>query len=307
MGGRSPGLPWLIAAGEGEKGGALALARPPASLSRVAAAAAAERQRQSCSRGPAWCRARRGGEQAVRPGPRCQGAGPGAGLPAPGRPSSSAHAAAPAAPLAIVTQRPDALQPAGCYRGLWPARHSSLKIWPPPPCRPPARSGFGAARWTQDGGRPPTGFARVGHPASADLGGALGRKGTEGHRARRPAVRSRGRVPLSPPPPLHAGRPPSLPVPRYAVAPGLKALKPSGGRGVPHLSACASAGQCRLLWCEYVHLPGTNPLGGFITRTRQGRGGVVGTGKSGVTPDVALLFLMASPFCACLSPCFHCA
>lgn len=60
---------------------------------------------QRSRRGPAWCRAPRGGEQAALPGPRCQGAGGGAGLPAPGRLGSSAPAAAPPA---IVPRRPDA-------------------------------------------------------------------------------------------------------------------------------------------------------------------------------------------------------
>lgn len=123
--------------------------QPPASLCRAAAAAAAERQ-QRCGRGPAWCGALRGGEQAARPGPRCQGAGRGAGLLEPRRPCSSsataAPAASPAATPAIVPQwSDDAIRPAGYYR-VWPSGRSSLKIRPPPPRRPPARSGFGPAR-----------------------------------------------------------------------------------------------------------------------------------------------------------------
>lgn len=156
---------------------------------------------------------------------------------------------------------------AGCFAacgmlsGL--ARPAFLSEDPaPPPCRPPARSGLGAARWVRGGERPPTALTLGGHPASADRGGALGRMGMGGrlHRARRPAVRRRGRVPLSPLPPLLAGRPPILPVPRDAIARGPQALAPSGGRRVPHLSACASARQGRRFWCEDGNPPGAgNP------------------------------------------------
>lgn len=82
-----------------------------------------QRQRRRRSGpGPARCGAARGGEQAARPGPRCQGAGRGAGFPEPRRPCSSAPAASPAAPRAIVTRRLGdgaPRPPTGCPRA-WP-------------------------------------------------------------------------------------------------------------------------------------------------------------------------------------------
>nr|XP_037865731.1 translation initiation factor IF-2-like isoform X2 [Chlorocebus sabaeus] len=91
--------------------------------------------------------------------PRCQGAGRGAGLPAPGRPCSSAPAAAPAAPGAIVLRLP------GLKRAtprLWPLSRSSLKTWPQP------RSRSGSWSWAQSSECPRSPPRRRGHPASAD-------------------------------------------------------------------------------------------------------------------------------------------
>lgn len=133
-------------------------------------------RRWRSGRGPAWCRAPRGGEQAARPGPRCQGAGRGAGLSAPGCSCSSATAAAPAAPRAIVTRL--RVTVARCLSAscplAWLSGSSSGKTRPSPPRRPPARSGFRAAGSERSGERPTTPPGRGGHPASADRVGPSG-------------------------------------------------------------------------------------------------------------------------------------
>ena len=57
---------------------------------------------------------------------------------------------------------------------VWPFGSSSGKTRPPPPRRPPARSGFRAAGSERSGERPTTPPGRGGHPASADRVGPSG-------------------------------------------------------------------------------------------------------------------------------------
>lgn len=143
---QSPGLPWLIAAGGGAREGAPAAAPSPALQSSSCGSSGSA---ASLRPGPAWCPALRGGEQATRPGPRCQGAGRGAGLPTPRRLGSPAPAAAPAAPPAIVMRRPDAgvRRPSGECPGAWPSGRSSQTVRPSLASRIPAGNGFWASRW----------------------------------------------------------------------------------------------------------------------------------------------------------------
>lgn len=100
-GAQAPGLPWLMMG----EGGARAAAPPPPARAPLpvpvrlcrAARLVRRRQRRRSGPSPAWCRPR-GGEPRRRPGrSRCQGAGRGAGLAAPGRPRSPAFSAGPRA------------------------------------------------------------------------------------------------------------------------------------------------------------------------------------------------------------------
>lgn len=100
-GAQAPGLPWLMMG----EGGARAAAPPPPARAPLpvpvrlcrAARLVRRQQRRRSGPSPAWCRPR-GGEPRRRPGrSRCQGAGRGAGLAAPGRPRSPAFSAGPRA------------------------------------------------------------------------------------------------------------------------------------------------------------------------------------------------------------------
>lgn len=191
----------------------------------------------------------------------------------------------------------------GCSR-VWPSGHSSLKIRPPPPRRPPAKSRFAAAKWARSRERPPTVLTRGGHHAGADPGGALGRMRMEGWvcQARRLAVPRRGGVPL---PPLLADhlsfQVPARPSPEdlrrsrllaAAVCLAPRHLRSVGcrqGRLSRVRTQSARSQQPTSLWCT-----------SFPRVRKAGLGRAVGSVRAGMTPEAALFFLLVSLFYSCL-------
>lgn len=179
-GAQSPGLPWLMA-GEGGREGTPA---PAPATTLQSSCCCSSGGGGALALAPPGAGGRGAGSRRRSPArPRCQGAGRGAGLPAPGRPCSSAPAAAPAVPGAIVSRLP------GLKRAtprLWPLSRSSLKTWPPP------RSRSGSWSWAQSSECPRSPPGRRGHPASADQGEALGLLCREGQVSRMRSPTARG-------------------------------------------------------------------------------------------------------------------